>query len=621
MRLPTAGYLLYARLMWRSAPVISATCLSTTILTAGATTVAIIASGKLIGALGRSVGHTESASADKRALTWLIMTMAALAGAAILNAATGALAARLSARYIATMYDALVEVGVTPRVIADFDGEHFVGQLTAFHTSMQDWTFVVGVESTWSVLAVRLSGCGALAIVCTWHWWIGAAVVAGFLLQSRFFTSWVGTIFGDLMKIAGESRRAATYVRGLLTGGGASKEIRLFGLADFLLARMQQTWSGPMEGVWRRRAASLRSLVGVQVASLVIMVGAVAFLARDAVAGTVPLSDVAAVAQALLALRAFGPIGDVQTALARNLALARSLAAFRRTVGLPAMPEPAEPVRIAATAHERSPSEVRFRNVSFRYPSQPGPVLSNLSLTIPAGQSIGIVGLNGAGKSTLIKLLCGLYTPDEGTVHIGDAESATSAARRRVGVILQDFQRYPLSLRNNIAYGAGEVHLDDDAIRASLRDAGALGLLERADINLDTVLSAEYRNGTDLSGGQWQRVALARAFAALRAGAGVLVLDEPSAALDVRAEAALFNRFLEVTQGSTTLLVSHRLSSVRRADRIIVIGATPEGGSSVVEDGTHAELIAANGEYARLFALQASRFAEQREAAEPQEAR
>jgi ATP-binding cassette, subfamily B, bacterial len=240
---------------------------------------------------------------------------------------------------------------------------------------------------------------------------------------------------------------------------------------------------------------------------------------------------------------------------------------------------------------------IRFRNVRFAYPSTTDPVLDGFDLTIPAGSSLAIVGQNGAGKTTLAKLLCRLYDPTEGAIEIdgGDLrELDVDAWRARVTAVFQDFTRFELPLRDNVSPAGAP----DAAIQQALGNAGAANLA-----SLDTVLSRSYDGGTDLSGGQWQRIALARALCAVQLGAGVVLLDEPTAQLDVRGEGEIFDRVLKATRHATTILISHRFSTVRHADRICVL----EQGR-VVELGTHDELIAAGGRYRTMFELQASRF-------------
>jgi ATP-binding cassette, subfamily B, bacterial len=250
------------------------------------------------------------------------------------------------------------------------------------------------------------------------------------------------------------------------------------------------------------------------------------------------------------------------------------------------------------------PLAVHLDRVRFTYRGREQPTLDGLTLEVPAGQSLAIVGENGTGKSTLIKLLCGLYVPDAGRVTL-DGGLSPAEARGRVAVIFQDFVRYALTLRENVGFGhLPSVH-EPAVLEEALREAGGAAILDRLPAGWDTVLSREYEGGMELSGGQWQRVALARALVAVRGGAGLLILDEPTASLDVRAETELFSRFLQVTRGVTTILVSHRLSSVRHADRIVVLH-----GGRLVEDGTHEALLAARGRYAEMYSLQAERFAE-----------
>jgi ABC-type multidrug transport system fused ATPase/permease subunit len=240
--------------------------------------------------------------------------------------------------------------------------------------------------------------------------------------------------------------------------------------------------------------------------------------------------------------------------------------------------------------------EIRFRNVTFAYPGGAS-VLEGFDLTIPAGSSLAIVGQNGAGKTTLAKLLCRLYDPQTGTIEIDGTdvrELNLSSWRSRRAAVFQDFIRFELPLRDNVAPGGAP----DDVVLDTLEAAGASALA-----GLDTILARGYEGGTDLSGGQWQRVALARALCAVKLGAGVVLLDEPTAQLDVRGEAAIFERLLAATRQCTTILISHRFSTVRHADRICVL----EHGR-VIELGTHDELIARGGRYRTMFDLQAQRF-------------
>jgi ABC-type multidrug transport system fused ATPase/permease subunit len=247
--------------------------------------------------------------------------------------------------------------------------------------------------------------------------------------------------------------------------------------------------------------------------------------------------------------------------------------------------------------------EIRFEHVRFAYPGTERAVLDGFDLTIPAGRSLAIVGQNGAGKTTLAKLVCRLYDPEGGAVRVDGVdlrELDLASWRARIAAVFQDYVRYELSLRDNVApAGAPE-----DDVLAALDQARATRVAD-----VDTVLSRSYEGGTDLSGGQWQRVALARALCAVRLGAGLVILDEPTAQLDVRGEAEIFERLLDATRGCTTILVSHRFSTVRRADAICVI----EHGR-VVELGSHDELMALGGRYRTMFDLQAQRFDEDEDA-------
>ncbi len=244
---------------------------------------------------------------------------------------------------------------------------------------------------------------------------------------------------------------------------------------------------------------------------------------------------------------------------------------------------------------------IRFEGVGFQYPGAERWALRNINLFIPKGQSLALVGENGAGKTTFIKLLSGLYQPSEGRIRLDGRDLADwdrQALRRRIGVIFQDFNQYQLLLRENIAFGSVEHMRDDLRLARAVDQGGAREMVANLGEGLETQLGRWFKGGVDLSGGQWQKVALARAF--MRDEADILILDEPTASLDVEAEHAVFQRFRALAHGRTTMLISHRFPTVRMADRIVVL----EGGQ-VIEEGTHAELLAAGARYARLFALQA----------------
>jgi ATP-binding cassette subfamily B protein len=322
--------------------------------------------------------------------------------------------------------------------------------------------------------------------------------------------------------------------------------------------------------------------------------------ARAAAHGSLTIGELAYVLQGIALignLGSFNDQSDYQTEWG-----------VRSFVGLEALErrvaEEASTAAGVASASGVPRDEIRFDGIVFGYDDRP--VLRSLDLAIEAGKSLAIVGLNGAGKTTLVKLLVRLYEPQGGRILVDGrplADYPVQAWRRRVAAIFQDFVHYELAVRDNVGFGAVELLHDDAKIRSALERAGALALVEGLPHGLETTLSRAYDDGAELSGGEWQRVAIARALMAVEGGARVLVLDEPTANLDVRAEAAFFDRFLELTRGLTTVLISHRFSTVRRADRIVVL---EEG--RVVEDGTHDDLLARDGRYAELFHLQAARF-------------
>jgi ATP-binding cassette subfamily B protein len=246
---------------------------------------------------------------------------------------------------------------------------------------------------------------------------------------------------------------------------------------------------------------------------------------------------------------------------------------------------------------------IEFRNVGFHYPGSDRMVLNNLSFHIGVGERVALVGENGQGKTTLVKLMTRLYDPSAGAIFLDGVdlkEYRVDELRREIGVIFQDFFRYDMAVRDNIGVGLVELVGDDAALWDAAKRSNVEQTISGLPGGLDQMLGRRFEGGIDLSGGQWQRVALARAY--LR-NAQILILDEPTASLDAAAEAEVFKDFAELTKGRIALLISHRFSTVRTADRIVVL---TDGG--IAEQGTHDELVAASGIYARLFEMQASNY-------------
>ncbi len=401
------------------------------------------------------------------------------------------------------------------------------------------------------------------------------------------------------------SLRAASYLGRIAVRPAWAKEVRIFGLVDWLADRFGRRWARVLAELAQARRVGLRRAVLV----LLLIAGAHAVvLTAVAVAGSAGELTAAQVTVLLLGLLGMAALADPMADQLIDFGTNKvpPVLELERAAGpLDQPPEPAGPATAVPLVRE-----IRFEDVTFGYPGAERPVFERLELTIAAGTSLGIVGLNGAGKTTLIKLLAGLERPGRGRIMIDGADLAGLAPdswRRSVAAIFQDHVHYELSARDNIAFGAVEQLPDHDRIEALVRRSaartGADGVLAALPYGLDTPLSRRFTGGVDLSGGQWQRISLARAMAAVENGARVLILDEPTAQLDVRAEADIYDRFLDLTGELTSIVISHRFSTVRRADRIVVLAA-----GRITEDGTHDELVAAGGRYAQLFATQAQSY-------------
>ncbi|QFZ18899.1 ABC transporter ATP-binding protein [Saccharothrix syringae] len=451
---------------------------------------------------------------------------------------------------------------------------------------------------------VRLVGFGVVIGVAV-SWWSAVAVCAGTMVF-RYGHRGGLRMWTRLWPEIGPLRRESDYFRDVGMELSTAKELRVFGLTGWVVERYRSSSVAALLPLWRaRRVYNVHRFVWFTAIGLVLLSATVALMLRSAVTDSLSLTALLLGLQATVGAALLGEFyqeADVATQF--GMLAARALADFERHVDEQVATESPG----GADARGLPRREIRFRDVSFGYAGSDRLVLDGLDLTLRAGECTALVGLNGAGKTTLVKLLGRLYEPTSGAVLVDGVdvrELDVASWRRQLAVVFQDFNRYELPVRDNIAFGALDADDADRRVVAAARRADVDGVVAGLPGGYGTVLSRQYRGGADLSGGQWQRVAIARALYAVAAGARVLLLDEPTSALDVRAEAAFFDEFAERTRGVTTLLISHRFSSVRHADRIVVLA-----GGRVVEDGTHEALLARGGRYAELYHLQAEQFAQ-----------
>lgn len=504
-----------------------------------------------------------------------------------------AIGANLGSRTAAWLYDELTTTCVRPPGMGHLEDPRLTTDLTMARDfdlgiSGPPLSFSMGFIA--SGLVEMVGGLASALVLAAYAWW-APLVLAGAWLATHWLLRESAVWRDRNTEEVREAQRHADYAYRLAVDPPAAKELRLFGLAAWTVERFSARRRRLFELRWKATRLRERPVLW----SLLLVLGAnvlvFALMANDAVAGNLGLDRLVTFASAAVgtSMIAFGGLSwALDGAAAPAGAVLRLRESMAQTGAL------SRGTRLATGMPAR---EIRFRNLSFAYANSSEPVLDGFDLTIPAGSSLAIVGQNGAGKTTLAKLLCRLYDPQHGAIEIDGVdlrELDVTAWRGRVTAVFQDFIRFELPLRDNVAPAGAP----DDVIMAVLAQAGAAQLA-----SLDTPLAKGYAGGTDLSGGQWQRIVLARAMCAVRLGAGLVLLDEPTAQLDVRGEAEIFNRILEATRHATTILISHRFSTVRRANRICVL----ERGR-VVELGTHDELMALGGRYRTMFDLQASRF-------------
>ncbi len=580
-------------LLWSAAPLhaVLAACF---IVAEGALPVLVlIAMGRMTGAIPGAVTHGLASPAGDRLVGALAVAGGVYALSLLRGPVEDALTAAATARVDAAMQRRLVAAVTAPVGIGHLEDPETLDRLASARGELLGGRPASAPMALVSLLGDRLTGILACVVLATFRWWLGLAVLVAWRLARRPLAALV-RLQATRVRRAGEPLRRSWYLLGLAWRAPAAKEVRVFGLGGWLAGRHRDEWLGAMAPTWDelRRLDRRVWLSGALVlAAYALAAGTLGWAGYH---GEISLRTLATMLPMLPATMSAGSITLADISLEQLLTALPDLDALtaaldRETVAPGAVP-----------ARGRPRERVRLEGVGFSYPGVA--VLEGLDLELRIGESLGLVGVNGAGKTTLVTLLARLREPTAGRITVDGVPLAELDARewqRQVAVVYQDFARFPFSAAENVALLGAP---DPARLERAAARAGATRILER--VGWEAVLSPRYRGGTDLSGGQWQRIALARALYAVEGGARVLVLDEPTAQLDVRGEAAFYDRFLELTAGVTSIVISHRFASVRRAGRIAVL----ERGR-IAELGTHAELVAGGGTYAEMFRVQAERFA------------
>jgi len=557
----------------------------------GALTILAASLPPLVAYVGKLIVDAVVARDRDRAVRIVLLELGVVAAMALLERSLGLVRQLVGARLGIDVNLAILKKAETLE-LRHFEDSEFYDKLSRARreASLRPLSLI---ESNFQVLRSVLTLAGYIALLVRFSnlmvLALLAATIPAFIAEAKFS----GAAF-RLRNWRSPDTRRLLYLEYVLANDEHAKEVKLLGLGPMLLGRyrsLSERFYGEDRQLAVRRAGWG---YGLSLISTAVFYGCYAAIVATTVRGQLSLGDMTLY---LVAFRqgqqSFQAILSAVGSMYEDTLYMSNLFEF--------LAIPTERIRSSAPAVVQPEEGIRFEGVGFQYPGSELWALRNVDLFVPKGQSLALVGENGAGKTTFIKLLSGLYRPSEGRVFLDGRnldDWDEQALRGRIGVIFQDFNQYQLLLRENIAFGNVE-HLQDDLRLARAIDhGGARELVTSLSAGLETQLGRWFKEGIDLSGGQWQKVALARAF--MRDEADILILDEPTAALDAEAEHAVFQRFRALARGRTTILISHRFPTVRMADRIVVL----EGGT-IIEQGTHAELLAAGARYARLFALQA----------------
>jgi ATP-binding cassette, subfamily B, bacterial len=607
-RLASSPRVRVLRLMWQASPSLTVTA-GLFVLADGLLPIAaLVALGRAVGRIPAAVAHGLGSPSGHALLAGLALGTAAYALSLLRSPAQDLLSAHCSAVMATGMQRRLARAVCAPAGVEHLEDSTVLDQLASASGELSTSRPADAPMALAGALGDRLSGFLACAVLASFRWYIGLLFFAGWSLLRPPLRRLLAQR-ANLVRLATPELRHSWYYLGCSYRPAFAKEMRVFGLGDWILGRHRATWLGGMEASWRqmRLFRNRTMLLGVGVAAM-YLAGA-GLLALAAYHHDIALGTVAVMLPMLPATMQVGGVSAADVTLEQMLAAVPDLGELVARLRSPA----SNVLASSAPAAGSLPADrIRFESVGYRYPGGGPPVFEGLDLELAAGRSLALVGVNGAGKTTLVTLLARLREPSAGRITADGIDLRDLDAgswQRQVAVVNQDFGRYPLTVRENIAFrdlaAEGLGHgFDHAALERAASRAGVLEFVRALPQGWDTICSPGYQDGTDLSGGQWQRVALARALYAAERGARVLVLDEPTAHLDIRAEAAFYSRFLELTSGLTTMVISHRFATVRRAERIAVLDS-----GRITELGSHDELVAGGGTYAEMFALQAVRFA------------
>jgi len=592
------------RMLWTASPGLLVGGLVFTLAEGLIPNLVLVAMGRMVGRIPGAAEHGLGSPDGQRLIAALTVTGVLYALSLLRGPVEDLLSALVQARMSAHSQRRLIAAVSAPSGIGHLEDPDVLDRLASAQGELTAYEPASAAMTLLGLLGDRLAGVLACGVLAAFRWWLGLGILVLWLALRLPLRALVVSRIGTF-RSATETLRRSWYFVGLAWRPQAAKEIRVFGLGGWLTGRYHEINTAAMAPSWREVQTLNRRITLLSLLVLAVYGVAVATLGWAAYHQTVQLGVLVTMLTMLPASSQAGALS------ASDFALESMLAAIPDLDSLTHDLRPPPPIRRAGTVSARAvpvrelpDREVRFEGVSFRYPGGDHDVLDGLDLELAAGRSTALVGVNGAGKTTLITLLARLREPTGGRITVDGIPLDELPARewqRQVAAVFQDFARFPLTALENVAMlGEADAEILDEVARR----AGAATLVAGLPDGWQTVLSEKYPGGQDLSGGQWQRIVLARALYAVRGGARVLVMDEPTAQLDVRAEARFYDRFLEITQGVTSLVISHRFSTVRKADRIAVLD-----GGRITELGSHAELLEIGGTYAEMFRLQAARFA------------